>query len=112
MTRAGRSSGRIYAALCAVMAGICSRTLQRPRRKRQRLKEQPTSFWMKKKLEYSQNILGGIANDDFDKIVAKRRGHAQSEQGGGLCASDKRLAIVLSFISSRREIYPNVVDGM
>lgn len=33
-------------------------------------KNQPVSFWMKKKLEYSQNILAGIANDDFDKIVA------------------------------------------
>jgi len=32
-------------------------------------KEQPVSFWMKKKLEYSQNILAGIANADFDKIV-------------------------------------------
>jgi hypothetical protein len=31
--------------------------------------EQPTSFWMKKKLEYSQNVLGGIATADFDKIV-------------------------------------------
>ena len=33
-------------------------------------KDQPVSFWMKKKLEYSQNILAGIANADFDKIVA------------------------------------------
>jgi hypothetical protein len=32
-------------------------------------KNQPTNFWMKKKLEYSQNILAGIANTDFDKIV-------------------------------------------
>ena len=32
-------------------------------------KDQPVSFWMKKKLEYSQNILAGIANADFDKIV-------------------------------------------
>lgn len=31
---------------------------------------QPESFWMKKKLEYSQNILAGIATADFDKIVA------------------------------------------
>ena len=32
-------------------------------------KNQPESFWMKKKLEFSQNILAGIANADFDKIV-------------------------------------------
>jgi hypothetical protein len=32
-------------------------------------KIQPESFWMKKKLEFSQNILAGIANADFDKIV-------------------------------------------
>jgi cytochrome c556 len=31
--------------------------------------DQPVSFWMKKKLEYSQNILAGITNADFDKIV-------------------------------------------
>jgi len=31
--------------------------------------EQPESFWMRKKLEYSQNILAGIATADFDKIV-------------------------------------------
>jgi cytochrome c556 len=31
---------------------------------------QPESFWMKKKLEYSQNILAGIATADFEKIVA------------------------------------------
>jgi hypothetical protein len=31
---------------------------------------QPVSFWMQKKLEYSQNILAGIANADFDKVVA------------------------------------------
>lgn len=32
-------------------------------------KNQPTSFWMQKKLEYSKNILGGIATADFDVIV-------------------------------------------
>jgi hypothetical protein len=33
-------------------------------------KDQPVSFWMTKKLEYSQNILAGIATADFDKIIA------------------------------------------
>ena len=32
-------------------------------------KNQPTSFWMQKKLEYSKNILAGIASADFDKLV-------------------------------------------
>jgi hypothetical protein len=30
---------------------------------------QPTSFWMKKKLEFSQQILAGITTADFDKVV-------------------------------------------
>ena len=32
-------------------------------------KEQPTSYWMQKKLEYSKNILAGITTADFDKVV-------------------------------------------
>ena len=31
---------------------------------------QPASYWMKKKLEYSQNILAGIATADYEKIIA------------------------------------------
>jgi hypothetical protein len=31
--------------------------------------DQPMSFWMQRKLEYSKNILAGIAAGDFDKIV-------------------------------------------
>jgi hypothetical protein len=31
--------------------------------------EQEMSYWMKKKLEHSQNILAGIADGDFEKIV-------------------------------------------
>jgi hypothetical protein len=33
-------------------------------------KNQPTNFWMRKKLEYSQNILAGITSADLDKVVA------------------------------------------
>jgi hypothetical protein len=69
MTRAGRSSGWIYAALCAMMAGSLFADTATAQEKEAASKEQPASFWMKKKLEYSQNILGGIANADFDKIV-------------------------------------------
>ena len=31
--------------------------------------QQPMSFWMKKKLDYSQGILEGISLADFDKIA-------------------------------------------
>jgi len=31
--------------------------------------QEPMSFWMKKKLDYSQNILAGIAVGDFDRIA-------------------------------------------
>ena len=37
--------------------------------KRAETAQQPTSFWMKKKLEYSQGILEGITLADFDKIA-------------------------------------------
>jgi hypothetical protein len=32
-------------------------------------KDQPISFWMQRKLEYSQNILDGLATDDLDKVL-------------------------------------------
>lgn len=35
------------------------------------------SIWMKKKLDYSQNILSGLASGDFDKIVE----NAEAMQG-------------------------------
>ena len=30
--------------------------------------EKPTSFWMEKKLEYSERILSGLATEDFEAI--------------------------------------------
>jgi len=30
--------------------------------------EKPTSFWMQKKLEYSERILSGLATEDFEAI--------------------------------------------
>lgn len=30
--------------------------------------EKPTSFWMQKKLEYSQRIISGLATEDFEAI--------------------------------------------
>lgn len=31
-------------------------------------KKQPDDFWMKKKLEYAQNVLHGITMEDFDMV--------------------------------------------
>lgn len=39
--------------------------------------ETQPSVWMRKKLEYSRNILAGLASEDFDKVAA----NAQSMQG-------------------------------
>ena len=69
MNRASHRSVRVCAAFCAVVAGLWFANAAIAQEKQGAPKEQPTSFWMKKKLEYSQNILGGIANADFDKIV-------------------------------------------
>jgi hypothetical protein len=33
-------------------------------------KSQPMNYWMRKKLEYSQNILAGITSADLDKVIA------------------------------------------
>ncbi|HUY92256.1 MAG TPA: hypothetical protein VMV10_26180 [Pirellulales bacterium] len=36
-------------------------------------KEQSVSFWMQKKLEYSQKILAGLAEADYDSIAANAK---------------------------------------
>ena len=55
-------------------------------------KDQPMSFWMQKKLEYSKNILAGITTADFDKIVE----NAQSM---------RRLSSIEGFIRGRTPGY-------
>jgi len=35
--------------------------------------EQKPSFWMKKKMEYSQEILAGLATEDFDAVAKNAR---------------------------------------
>ena len=55
-------------------------------------KNQPTSFWMQKKLEYSKNILGGIATADFDRIVENAE-------------SMRRLSSIEGFIRGRTPGY-------
>jgi hypothetical protein len=55
-------------------------------------KDQPTSFWMQKKLEYSKNILAGITTADFDKIVENAE-------------SMRRLSSIEGFIRGRTPGY-------
>jgi len=59
----------MLAAICVAIVGLWQTGIAKGDEKEGASKEQPISFWMKKKLDYSQNILGGIANADFDKIV-------------------------------------------
>jgi hypothetical protein len=37
--------------------------------KTDKAKEQPTSFWMNRKLHFSQELLAGITAGDFDKVT-------------------------------------------
>lgn len=55
-------------------------------------KNQPTSFWMQKKLEFSKNILAGISTADFDKIV---------ENGEAM----RKLSAIEGFIRGRTPDY-------
>jgi hypothetical protein len=44
-------------------------TPAKPQAKPEKAGEQPTSFWMNRKLQLSQEVLAGITSGDFDKIV-------------------------------------------
>ena len=46
---------------------------QGPRKLVEKIDDKNPSIWMKKKLEYSQNILAGITTEDFDKIADNAR---------------------------------------
>jgi hypothetical protein len=85
-----------------VIAGIWFADSAKAQEKVGATKEQPTSFWMKKKLEYSQNILGGIANADFDKIVENAEAMRGLSKVEGFIRG-QTLAIAPSFISSRSQ---------
>ena len=60
----------VMAMICFAVATFAAVMIAQGDDKQPTEKNEPVSFWMKKKLEYSQNILAGIANADFDKIVA------------------------------------------
>ncbi len=55
-------------AICLVSAGLVARSVAQE--KQPASQEQPMSYWMKRKLEYSQNILSGLAKADFEAIEA------------------------------------------
>ena len=57
-------------ALCVFCAGISGGSAANGDEKQPGGQEQPMSYWMKRKLEYSQNILSGIAKADFTAIEA------------------------------------------
>jgi hypothetical protein len=67
----------IVAAVCELLVAVFVMTPFQPTAAEQpaakpiepKADEQQPSFWMRKKLDYSQNILAGIATADFDKIV-------------------------------------------
>jgi cytochrome c556 len=70
MTRLICTSAGVLTAACCTLVMLVSAVATRADDKQPATNQQPVSYWMKKKLEYSQNILAGIANADFDKIVA------------------------------------------
>jgi len=63
-----RSLGAL-AAVCAAAAAIGLAPTAPIRADEPSAKSEPMSYWMKKKLEYSQNTLAAIATADFDRIV-------------------------------------------
>jgi len=61
--------GFVFTAICFAFASSWLLSTANGQNKDDAGQKQPASFWMKKKLEYSQNILAGIATADFDKIA-------------------------------------------
>jgi hypothetical protein len=44
-----------------------------PKATEEKIDDKNPSIWMKKKLDYSQNILAGVTSEDFDKIADNAR---------------------------------------
>jgi len=65
-----RSLSITMIAIGLIFASIAGVSVARSDDKQPAAQEQPMSYWMKRKLEYSQNILSGIAKADFDAIEA------------------------------------------
>jgi len=58
----------VVVAICVLSAGLSGGSFAQGDEKQPGGQEQPMSYWMKRKLEYSQNILSGIAKSDFEAI--------------------------------------------
>lgn len=69
MSNSGRTLSKLALAAIALLFTCLGPAAAVPAQEKGETKNQPTSFWMKKKLDYSQNILAGIAVADFDKIA-------------------------------------------
>lgn len=72
MTHSNRPVFRLIVVLFFIgtLCGSSPQSINGDEEKDPKNKEVPTSVWMKKKLDYSQNILSGLASADFDKIAA------------------------------------------
>jgi cytochrome c556 len=70
MPRPVQERAAAFMAVCFTIMTLTATVAGRGDDKEAAEKNQPMNFWMKKKLEYSQNILAGVATADFDKIVA------------------------------------------
>jgi cytochrome c556 len=75
MNRFGLFPRLVFTVFAAVAAGLPAATLAEEKEPAE-TSNQP-SIWMKKKMDYSQNILSGLATADFDKIAE----NAQAMQG-------------------------------
>ena len=75
MTRAGRFVVRSVVAFAALVGLFTAAPLvagaqeAQAKADKEKEKERPASFWMDRKLHFSQDILAGIAAGDFEKIV-------------------------------------------
>jgi hypothetical protein len=69
MSRLVCTTAAMLTAICFTILTLGTSTIAKSDEKQAASKGEPVSFWMNKKLEYSQNVLAGIANADFEKIV-------------------------------------------
>jgi hypothetical protein len=60
---------RLAMVICPVACGLMVAFSVRTSAQDTADKSQPTSFWMQRKLEFSKQILAGIATADFEKMV-------------------------------------------
>ena len=59
-------------------------------------KGKPESFWMKKKLDYSQQILAGLTKEDFDLLMQNARSNARPQQNRRTLSANRPVRISAS----------------